>query len=290
MKLSERAMLATLHRGSWSGTKHDQEVTEETAENHKADVKDAGRYSKQLISKKAMAKVSSKMALARNTHRVLTLPWDDDGTRILTAKGYIHYMDQMRLHRLAVEATVKEFIKKYPDYIQESKTRLGSMFNAEEYPSVDEVKSKFFIDVEIKPIPEASDFRTKLSDDQTKVIVKDIEARTKQRVEAAITDVFERILKVAGTMKDRLKDFEPKGSEEKGSTFRDSLVYNIKELADALPMLNVMGDARFDELAKQLNEELVNSSPEQLRSDAKLRKQAISNADRIMKKVKAYMP
>jgi hypothetical protein len=290
MKLSERAMLSTLHRGMWSGSKHDQQVTEDTAEAHKVDTKEAGRYSKQLISRKFLSKVASKMTVARQTHRILTLPWDDEGTRILSAQGYLHYTQVMRTCRLGVESAAGEFLKNYPDHIRVAKTLLGNMFNSEDYPSAEELKKKFYLDVEIKPIPEAGDFRTKLANNTVKAIADDIERRTNERIEAAVKDVFQRIVDVTGKMAERLGSYEPSQGEGKASgLFRDSLIYNVKELADLLPSLNIVDDPRLDGLAKQLNADLVQHSPEILRTDAKIRKQTALKADKIFKKVSTYL-
>lgn len=290
MKLSERAMLTTLHRGAWSGSKHDQQVTEDAAESHKADIKEAGRYSKQLIARKFLSKVGSKMSVARQTHRILTLPWDDEGTRILSAQGYVHYIKQMHTCRIGVEGARDEFLKNYPDYIKAAQITLGNMFNKDDYPTAAALKEKFYLDVEIRPIPEAGDFRTKLADNTVKAIAKDIEKRTNDRIKAAVQDVFERVADVTTKMAEKLNGYEEagKGTDAKG-LFRDSLVYNVSELADLLPSLNITDDERLADLAKRLKADLVEHSPEVLRTDAKLRKQTALKAEKLAKKVSQYL-
>jgi len=279
-------MLSSLHLSAWSGQAVDRQVTEETAESHNADLKDSGRYSKQLVSKKALRKVLGKIAVTRQTHKLLTLPWDDSA-RILSAQGYMHYTQQMRLHRLAVEAAAKEFAASFDKHIKEAKTRLGTMFNKADYPDAGEVAKRYVVDVEIKPIPDAGDFRTKLADNTLKAITKDIERRTQERIENAVKDVFERVVAVTGKMAERLNAYEDAEGQE--GTFRDSLVYNVAQLADLLPSLNIADDKRLDDLAKQLKADLVQHSPEVLRSDAKVRKQTALKAEKLAKKVGQYL-
>lgn len=287
MKLSERAMLASLHTGAWSGNKHDQQVTEETAEAHNADAKESGRWNKQIIARKNLSKVASKLRVARQSHRILTLPWDDMGTRILSAQGYQHYTGVMRTCRLAVDAAAAEFRKEYPNYIKEARATLGSMFNSDDYPSAKALEDKFYIDVEIKPIPEAGDFRTKLADNTLKVITKDIEQRTQSRIKAAVQDVFERVADVTGKMAERLTNYEK--AEGQSGAFRDTLVYNVTELADLLPSLNITDDPRLTDLAKRLKADLTKHSPEVLRSDAKARNETAIKAAKLAKKVGAFL-
>lgn len=289
MKLQERALLTSLHLGSWGGQAVDRQVTEETAEAHNADAKDSGRYNKQLISRKALREVLGKVAVTRQTHKILTLPWDDS-SRILSAQGYNHYTQQMRMRRLAVEAAAKKLGETFPEHIKEAKIRLGSMFNRDDYPDAAEVAKKYYVDVEVKPIPEAGDFRTKLADNTIKALSKDIERRTQERIQNAVKDVFERVADVTAKMADRLSNYEPKQGEDTAkNTFRDSLVYNVTELADLLPSLNITGDERLDELAKRLKADLGEHSPDVLRSDAKLRKTTALKAQQLAKKVGQYL-
>lgn len=291
-KLSERAILSALHVGVWSGMAIDRDVTEEVSENHKADLKDAGRYNKRLISPVFLKPTSRVQSVARRTHQILTLPWEDNGKRILSTTGHKHYTEQMRLLRLQFDAAVREFLSKFDDAVKEAKPRLGTMFDVEEYPTAAEVKDKFWFDVEITGVPEAGDFRAELSDASVKAIVKDIERRADDRLQAAMNDVFERILKVTGHMVERLKNYTPptgKTKGEKGSNFQDSTVYNIKELADLLPALNLTGDKRLDDLQQRLLSDLVEHSPEILKSNPKIRSETARKAEKIYSKVKGFL-
>lgn len=289
-KLSERAMLVSLHISSWSGMMLDREVTDEVNESYKAD-KEAGRYNKRLVAAKFLSGISQAHSNSRRVHRLLTLPWEDDGTRVLATAGYMTYTSKMKECRLKAESEVKAFLESPDEYINDGKHRLGKMFSVEDYPSSDKLREKFDFDVEVKPMPEAGDFRAQLSDENTKAIVKDIERRSNQRLETAMNDVFKRIEEMVRRMSERLRDYVPaKDGNKADGVIRDSLVYNIHELAnDVLPILNVTNDKRVDELRRQLLDELVEHSPEILRADTKVRQATISKADKILKKVQSYM-
>jgi len=140
-------------------------------------------------------------------------------------------------------------------------------------------------------MPDAADFRAKLSDDTVKSIVKDIEKRCNQRLENAMNDVFERVVPLLKNMVERLRDYTPAQGEEKAKgSIRDSVVYNIFELAESMPALNVTDDPRIEKLREQLVKELVEpASPEILRSDTKARQIALTNAEKLLKKVEGYL-
>lgn len=293
MKLSHRAVLVSLHTGSWTGMLTDRKVTEEVSEANNADLRGAGRYGKQIVSNKFLHTVNSKVSQARRTHFALSLPWEDNGTRILATRGYKHYTEQMRLARIMVESAAKEFAAGMPTYIEEAKHRLGDMFNEDDYPSADVVRKKFYVDVEVNQVPESGDFRAKLSSDQVAAVVKDIEERTNSRVNRAVQSVFERIADLTSKMAEKLRDFEPATGKGKAgapkSAFKATLVYNIQELAETLPALNITGDERLDKLQKELLDKLAAVPPEILRSDAKERKKVAADADEIFKKVSTYL-
>jgi hypothetical protein len=289
--LSERAMLANLHMGSYSGMMFDREVTDEISEYYKADIKTAGRYNKRLVAPQFLSSVGSAQSNARKIHKVLTLPWDDDGTRILTTAAFMQYQSKLREAKVKVDVEVKRFIDELPSAIDEARGRLKDMFRIEDYPTAEELAAKFTFDIEYRNLPEAGDFRAKLSDDATKAVVKDIERRCNQRLENAMNDVFERVYKLVKHMVDRLREYQPSDNGKRASgIIRDSVIYNIHELAEIMPTLNFTEDPRIEKLRQQLLDELVEpASPEILRSDAKSRQLAITNAEKILKKVGGYL-
>jgi hypothetical protein len=247
-------MLTSLHLGVWSGMLHDKTVTDEVSENHNAQ-KDAGRYNKRIVANTFLRHVSGKASSARKIHRILTLPWDDNGCRILSTVMHQQYSEQMRLQRHGFEAAVLDFTN--PDnikaYQQEARVRLGSMFNADDYPTEDAIRNKFSFDVETTAVPEAGDFRAELSNASVKAIVKDIEQRSEARIQTAMNDVFGRIANLTEHMVERLRSYTEKTKDDEPSNkFRDSLVYNLQELADLLPGLNITGDKRITELEDEV--------------------------------------
>jgi len=82
--LSSRAMLCSLSISMWSARKHDPDASQEIAVRHGAQT-DAGRYHKVLLPKEALAEIQKIVSDARQEHYFITLPWDDNGYRVLPA-------------------------------------------------------------------------------------------------------------------------------------------------------------------------------------------------------------
>ncbi len=289
-KLAERAMLVSLHLSAWSGMLVDREVSDEVTTSHKAD-KAAGRFNKRIVATSFFADVSTAHQQGSRIHKLYTLPWEDGGTRILANTGFMVYSTAMKDCRLKSEAAVRALKGQLQAIKADGKSRLGTMYNEDDYPSEDDLMAKFGFDVEVKAVPDSSDFRVQMSDESAKAIVKDIERRTNQRLENAMNDVFLRVADVVGHLSQKLKDYVPaKDGNKAGGVIRDSVIQNIYELAsEALPILNVTNDPRITALQEQLVNDLAEHSPEILRSDAKVRAATLSKADKILKKVKGYM-
>lgn len=288
--LTERAMLAGLSIGIWSGTIHDRDVTEEAAKANDADLVGAGRYQKQIISRRYLKGVNQWASRAKNAYDVMTLPWSK-GQRILSNLGFLPFTEEMRLCRLGFEAARSDFVANgYDEAKANGRVRLGKMYDEADYPTPDNVLKKFNFSVEINPLPAAGDFRVKLTDAQVKNITKDIEFRTKERLQGAVDDVFERVKDVTGKMVEKLRGYQP-AADGKGpaNSFQATLITNINELADLLPILNITGDPRIEKLQKQLKEELVQHGPEVLKADAKVRNDTAAKAEAILRRVSGYL-
>src|SRR6202008_1182341 len=94
--ITERAMLAAIHISIWTAIKHDRKISRKVAEEHGA-FESAGRYNKQLL--RSADKLNALRTLAgqvRQSFYKITLPWSDEGYRLLPAHFYFDWTEQMR--------------------------------------------------------------------------------------------------------------------------------------------------------------------------------------------------
>jgi hypothetical protein len=142
--LSSRAMLARLTVTQWSARKVDKRASAETIDREQASA-DAGRFNKQLLAgtDAALKEISRISTAARSDHYRLTLPWTDDGARILTAAGYMEYTATMAGHASAFEQAVDSFMIDYPRARDQARFALGQMYSEDDYPNDAKARSKF---------------------------------------------------------------------------------------------------------------------------------------------------
>lgn len=270
--IHQSAMLAALNISQWTARKYDKKVSVEVEQKHAA--KDAGRYNKLLVAKEALEAISKVATAARSYHYKMTLPWGDNGERLLPATLFEDYTNNIRDYQSTFDKRVSEFVRDYPDLKTDAIRRLGSMYDPQDYPPVDDIASRFGMRVDFSPVPVANDFRVSLNEDYVDRIRSDIEARMINRQTEAMKHCWQRVREVVSHIHERLAD--------KDKTFRDSLISNAEELLTILPALNITNDPELTRVAQEVKTLLI--APDRLRQDETLRSDIADRAAEILSK------
>lgn len=279
------AMLARVVISLWSGRRLDRKVSAEVGENHGAD-RHVGNYRKHVLGgrKASPAALHTKVLnlghQLRSTHAEQTLPWSDDGWRVLPASNFFNYTEAVRKGRAAFEEAVEEFLEQYPQILKDVKPVLNSLHNDEDYPSVEQLRRKFGVAIEYSPIPAKGDFRctSELSKEQIATIERDTEDRVSKAVASAMQDAWVRLHDVVERVQKKLAD--PEG------IFRDSLISNVKDVTDILSRLNVVQDPALEDLRRRAAKDIASLDPDSLREDSDSRQEAAKKAQRILDAMK----
>ena len=105
-------MSATSASTAWSGRLYDRQASNHVAVHHDA-AASAGRYNKCLLPKAAFAALTATVSACRTAHYAQTLPWDDQGSRLLTVSNYERYTELMDGFRERVVRERARFIEDY---------------------------------------------------------------------------------------------------------------------------------------------------------------------------------
>lgn len=261
--ITERAMLIAVHISIWTAVKHDRKVSQEVANQHGAHL-GAGRYNKHLLN--GADKLDALRTLSGQIRQYLykvTLPWSDEGFRLLPNDLYFDLMRRMREFEAAFAQGVEDFLAVYPNYIDQVKPELNGLFREEDYPSPERLREKFDLSLKILPIKCGTDFRVKMSVEEKARIAREIDADVRQSLMRGTEDLWRRLREVVSHMVERLNEPE--------SRFHASLVTNVAELVEILPRLNVNGDPDLNRLAKEASQRLCNYSSQDLKKHDLLR-------------------
>lgn len=279
--ITERAMLAAVHISIWTAIKHDRKVSREVAEQHGA-YAGAGRYNKQLLREaERLESLRTLSGQIRQYFYKITLPWSDEGYRLLPAHFYFELTTKMREFEQAFAQQVEEFLAVYPSYIEQVRPELNGLFREEDYPSTEKLRNKFGVKLEVLPIPSGNDFRVTLSEEEQARVAREIDENVRQSLQKGTEDLWARLKGVVAHMVDRLN--------EPDSRFHASLVTNIGELVDLLPRLNVNQDEELNRFAGEIRDRLCGFTARDLKKNEILRAATANDAAEILTKMDAVL-
>lgn len=270
MSLSQQAMLANLNISQWTARKYDKIATGDVETKHGA--KDAGRFNKLLIDKAALEPIAQLVGKLRAQHYNMTLPWGDNGDRLLPSKLYLQYTQQMRGLHSQFDSAVADFVREYPNLVQTARRRLGTLYDPTDYPSPSEIAGRFSMSMSFTPVPDAKDFRVEVAAEDAEQIRSDITRMVTERQAEATKDAFRRAKEVVSRVHERLTADKV--------VIHDTLMGNVRELVDMLPAFNLTNDPALTQLHEDLKQ--LWCAPNSLRASTARREHTAAAANGIL--------
>ena len=288
MNLTHDAMLVGLRITAWSGRLYDRQASDQVAVHHDASAS-AGRYNKRLLPKAAFAALTAAMSAARTAHYENTLPWDDQGSRLLTVANYERYTELLDALRERVVRERARFVEDYDGNVAQARLDLGRLFRMEDYPSKEALRDRFAIRYRITPVPDADHFMAQLAAGDADRVKRDMERQIEERLHDAVGDLYRRLGEVVERVSERLRE----DGSGKPLVFRDSMIENLRGLVDVVPRLNIFGDDGLARLCGQVKDRIASVDPDSLRPsrtfDPAARARVKREADALLERFAGYL-
>ncbi len=282
--IAERAMLVSLSIKTWSPRKLDKQVTREVATQKgvTGDPTKAGRYTKNLIPQSdALGHVQTIVSQARAEFYQKTLPWSQDGSRIISADAYLALVARLNALELDFKQAVKKFVSEYPNLKLTAKTTLGTLFEDADYPDVGTLEGKFSWKVVPLPLPSGDDFRVQLGDDLTAQMRASIETEVSSSIQSAMSDAWQRLAAKVSYVAERLSNPD--------NVFQERLLTGLKDLTDTTRQLNLTNDPNLERIINELEQNVLTHSPEALRTDLVSRAAVAADTNAILNRMAGFM-
>lgn len=277
--IASRAMIVFMNVSQATFRKLDKQATSEVTANHAA-AADAGRFNKQVIDKEALAPIQQIVSAARTYLYDHTLPWSDNGDRVLSSMNYFEVMGKLQEFAAYFKAAVDTFCNDYNQHRERAKLKLNSLFKEADYPYEHEVRSKFAFTFGVLPLPTAGDFRVAMSDDVVDEVRAEIEQQLNARVQGMMSSVWDDLTKTITHLRDRL--------QANGPLFSSALD-NVTDLLARLPGLNITDDAGLETIRKELHTALMGLEMKDLKKDEKLKQSTIGAVDDILRNMRGLI-
>lgn len=281
MSITTECMIVNLQIGVWQGYRLDKDASRRVTEDAGAD-RDAARVNKHLVPKEALKGIVAASGAVRTHFYAQTLPWKDNGDRLLPRRRYMRFIAEHSGLVHEFEAAVEAFLSNtYLAARDGAEFRMGELFKADDYPRPDALRGRFYAKLDIDPVTEAGDFRVALDNDATDAVRRSIEDALKERIGRAMADVWARLQDTLGHFAAKMADTD--------AVFRDSTVKNLEEIIDILPDLNILNDPNLERIAEDMRRTLSGYDAKTLRGDVTQRAQAAAEAQRIMDDMAGFM-
>jgi hypothetical protein len=278
------SMLVEFRASVWTARKLDKSTTDEVVTRKNAAAKDAARVNKHLLAGRSeLDEIQKHVTAMRNFVYTNTLPWSDNGTRLLPTVQFMDFDKRIQAESSKFTQLVDDFIAIYPSLITAQAMALGDMFKRDDFPSAHDIKNKFDVGVLYMPVPVSGDFRVDVGNAAAQELRDRLEKIAEDRVNAAMLDVRTRLKDHLLRMSDRLCVDNVDG-KVKGRMFHESLVENGFELCDLVKSLNVINDPAIEQVRGMLEKALAGVTANELRNNMIVRQEVKRDVDSILSK------
>ena len=277
--VARAAVLVDLAIQVYSGRKQDKRTQAEVTQSKGAASKRAASVYKSLFADcKELEDINKFQARVRAEHYRLTQPWNDYGARLLPTALLMEYKATMNRLQNEFELLVEKFLVKYDTLVAAAAFQLGTLFDRSEYPTRNQVKRKFHMEVTFAPLPTSGDFRLDIEAEVQQDLIDQYEQRAKAQVTAAAQDSWTRLYEALKRLSDRLV-IEEDGRKR---IFHDTMVTGALDLCELLKHMNIMNDPALTKATRKLEEVISGVTPKELREEDGTRIETKKRVDEIL--------
>jgi hypothetical protein len=281
MSISSSAVLAELNISIWTANKLDKGATDSVLASNSASSGSAQVRKNLMAGSNKRKKIADYGARARLYHNQTTLPWSDKGSRLLPTSLFMEYKQNMNTIERTMNAMIDDFLLNYDDLVLDAKLHLGSLFNSNDYPNIDELRDKFGFKLVFSPLPESNDFRLDIPQQDMQELSSKYESAFNDRLNDAMQENWSKLHKTLTHMSEKLTETEDENSVKR---YHDSLVTNATELCGLLTHLNITKDPKLEEARRSLELTMLGVGIEDIKDSPVVRSNVKNKVDEILNK------
>lgn len=282
MSISSSAVLAELNISIWTANKLDKGATDSVLASNSASSGSAQVRKNLMAGSNKRKKIADYGARARLYHNQTTLPWSDKGSRLLPTSLFMEYKQNMNTIERNMNAMIQDFFDSYDDLVLDAKLHLGSLFNANDYPSINSLKDKFGFKLVFSPLPESNDFRLDIPQMDMEELASKYESAFNDRLNDAMRENWDKLHKTLTHLSEKLTENEEDTESKK--RYHDSLITNATELCGLLTHLNITKDPKLEEARRSLELTMLGVDIEDIKEHADVRSNVKNKVDEILNK------
>jgi hypothetical protein len=206
--------------------------------------------------------------------RSMSLPYPDAGVRLIRQDRLEQFAEKMREFQEDLTEAVQTLDRHYSELKATARRRLGSLFNASDYPN--SLRGMFEISYDF-PSVEPPAYLEQLNPQLFEEECQRVQERFSEAVRMAEEAFTAELAKLVSHLTERLSGTE----DGKRKCFRDSAVENLTEFFGRFRQLNVRSNADLDNLVADCQRIVRGVDPQDLRDNQGLRQHVATEMSRI---------
>lgn len=288
--ISDKIMIVRLGIHQWYPKKHDKKATAGLADLHGVDPERLGKVIKNLVNLESIRPLQQACRSLRENVHAMTAPWEDGGMRALAAESYYNFVEMMRDNIQRVDRLADEYEAEYKDEIEKARLELNGLFNEDDYPAPHDMRRRFFVTYDFKPVVNVDDVRVwGLGAAEQKEIEDTIRESVTDQIQQAQAHVFNQVIERAHEFIAKVTKFDDEcaASENDGKGLRlyESALGNLRDvIVLVIEGMNFTGDQEIEMLCKKLKGALKGINTGKLKVSPDVRKKTIADVEDVLKK------
>lgn len=284
MSISSSAVLVELNISVWTANKLDKRATEDVLNSNNATSGSAQVRKNLMAGTDKRKKLADYAARIRLYHNQNTLSWSDKGARLLPTSMFMEYKQTMNVMRANFYKMMDDFLQNYDALVANAQLHMGTLFCAEDYPTREDVASKFGFKMVFSPLPESGDFRLDIPAADIAELSSSYEAQFNERLNDAMREPWDRLHKTLLHMSDKLTNVSDDAGEEVKKRYHDTFVSNAQDLCSLLTHLNVTKDPQLEEARRGLESAILGADMDAIKESPEVRGALKHKVDSILSK------
>ena len=300
ISLASSAVLVSVDISVWSATKQDRGISDEVTTSKNAD-KSAGRYVKNLLANhpKHKAVVNYRQTiynwLQRRTYR-----WNQS-QQLLPSIDVPKFKQEYHEHELVFHSLVEALVNDYDGIVSDMAFKQGDMFNRADYPSEEQVKTKFSLNLYVSEVP-TNDFRCGIAKDIADDLFTTLSNQAQGIIDSIAQEQSERMVEVMESISHccgvdeyevdvvNARSMTPMTKEvrTKRRKIYDTTIQKALEMCESFKRFNLKNDSGL-ELARSSLEKVLNGvKAEDIRDSDAVRHHVKEGIDDILSKFGSF--
>lgn len=238
-----------------------------------------------LFAKEDVRELQKAASAARAFFKKTTLPFSR-GVGLMNAANYFEFLNAMTRYKEQFEQEKSRIVDNMEQVLDNASRVNGDLFNRSHYPSMMELQDSIMFHIDVTPVPMANDFDklADLSPEEIEKLQQEAVMSQGSKTQAAMRDLFERLLTTLKHAADRLGD---DGDSGVCKIFRDSLISNIEDAIIAAETLNITDDEELKRLSDEVKDIIDGVTAADLRKDMVLRKETSKKAKDLASRIES---